>query len=190
MPDLTYPTVDYGPLLHLVGTWTGDKGMDHSPLPEGQTEDPYFETITVVDAGALTNAKEQDLVMVRYQQVVSRKSDGGVFHDQCGYWMWCEATGLIMHSLNIPRGLALVAGGHIDAGWSVDDGIVMRVRAAADDAEYGISQQPFLQEKAKTVAFEAAFTVKGDELHYEETTSLEIYDRSFAHTDVNTLTKR
>ena len=36
MPDLTYPTVDYGPLLHLVGTWSGDKGMDHSPPLRGK----------------------------------------------------------------------------------------------------------------------------------------------------------
>ena len=81
--------------------------------------------------------------MVRYQQVVSRKSDGGVFHDQCGYWMWCEATGLIMHSLAIPRGLALVAGGHLEAGWSIDKGIAMSVRAAADDPEFGINSPCF-----------------------------------------------
>ena len=91
-----------------------------------------------------------------------------------------------MHSLNIPAAWRWWRG-KLEAGWSVENGIALSVHAASDDKDFGISQQPFLQEKAKTVAFDATFTVQGDELHYEETTSLEIYGRSYAHTDVNTL---
>ena len=39
--------------------------------------------------------REQVLVGLRYQRVVSRKSNNKVFHDQCGYWMWDKATGTI-----------------------------------------------------------------------------------------------
>lgn len=191
MPTLTYPTVDYGPLEHLVGTWTGDKGMDVSPAPDGQTEDPYFETITIVDAGNLQNGKQQSLSMVRYLQVVSRKSDGGVFHDQTGYWMWDPETNVIMQSVAIPRGLTLVAGGHVAAEYSADAGIPFTVEASdAAGSEWLISQSPFLKAKARTTHYAATFTVTGDQLHYNQTTSLEIYGRSFDHTDTNTLTRQ
>jgi hypothetical protein len=189
MPKFTYPEVDYGPLARLVGVWKGDKGHDHSPAPapENHTDDPYFETITIEDAGALKNGKEQEIAMVRYHQVVSRKSDGGVFHDQVGFWMWEVGTNEVMHSVSIPRGLALVAGGTFTGDPSGDGPITFTVAAKDGDPDYGISQSPFLQQKAKTTAFAGTFTVGPEGLHYEETTSLEIYGRSFEHTDTNTL---
>ena len=67
--------VDYGPLTGLIGTWKGDKGMDISPEPGGTEENPYFETIAFEAAGDVKNAEEQTLAIVRYHQVVTRKSN-------------------------------------------------------------------------------------------------------------------
>ena len=67
--------VDYGPLAGLVGTWKGDKGMDISPEPDGTEENPYYETIEFDAAGDVTNAESQTLAIVRYHQVVKRKSN-------------------------------------------------------------------------------------------------------------------
>ena len=37
--------IDYGPLRALVGVWTGNRGMDVAPEPDGAEENPFFETI-------------------------------------------------------------------------------------------------------------------------------------------------
>jgi hypothetical protein len=44
-------------------------------------------------------------------------------------------------------------------------------------------------EKAKTTGFRISMRVSGDQLNYEETTSLDIYGRKFEHTDRNELTR-
>jgi len=49
--------------------------MDISPGPDGQEENPYFETIIFAAAGEVKNAEEQVLAIVRYHQVVQRKSN-------------------------------------------------------------------------------------------------------------------
>ena len=51
-----------------------------------------YETITFEAAGDVTNAERQTLAVVRYHQVVRRKSNDEVFHDQVGYWTW-DASG-------------------------------------------------------------------------------------------------
>ena len=72
--------------------------------------------------------------VLHYRKIVSRKSDDGVFHDETGYWMWDAKTNVLMHSLNIPRAVSLLAGttlsetnykdgkldGHLTRWW--DDG--------------------------------------------------------------------
>ncbi|MFQ5745341.1 MAG: hypothetical protein ACE5HV_17435, partial [Acidobacteriota bacterium] len=57
------------------------------------------------------------------------------------------------------------------------------------DHTWGILQSPFLHDKARTVAFEHEITVQADRLSYSETTRLEIYGRSFDHTDTNGLVR-
>ena len=103
--------IDYGPLACLIGTWTGDKGIDVSPEPDGRAESPYFETLRFEAAGEALNAESQRLAVLRYPQSASRKSTGRPFHDETGYWMWDAAAGVVMHSLAIPRGVCLLAGG-------------------------------------------------------------------------------
>jgi hypothetical protein len=177
--------VDYGPLAGLIGTWKGDKGMDISPEPDGTEENPYYETIEFEAAGDVTNAEQQSLVIVRYHQVVTRKSNDEVFHDEVGYWLWDSAAQVIMHSLAIPRAVTLVAGGSYTDDPKADP-VVLEVRAA-DGEEWGISQSPFMRDKARTVEFRHKVSISGDVLSYQETTVLDIYGKRFDHTDANRL---
>jgi hypothetical protein len=180
--------IDYGPLAALVGEWRGDKGMDVSPEPDGTEENPYFETIRFEAAGDVTNAEEQVLAIVRYHQVVSRKSNGEVFHDQIGYWTWDPATRTVAQSLLIPRVVAVLAGGTF-AGEASGPHIALVVRAAKGDPDWGIIESPFMRDRASTRTFEHRVEIDGDRMRYTEFTGLEIYGRSFEHTDENELTR-
>ena len=177
--------IDYGPLAGLIGTWKGDKGMDVAPDPNGKEENPYFETILFEAIGNVTNANKQVLAALRYHQVVSRKSDQKVFHNETGYWMWDKESGVVMHSLTIPRGVCVLAGGKVENGATI-----LEVRASLGDKDWGIVQAPFMRDKARTTAFAHKITVSDSQLVYSETTMLEIYGKPFEHTDQNTLTRR
>ena len=188
MSDTVIEGIDYGPLACLVGTWKGDEGMDVAPEPDDDEHNPYYETISYVAAGDVTNAEEQTLSVVRYHQVVSRKSNDKVFHDQVGYWLWDPATGVICQTLTIPRAVTLLAGGKA----SVDGGTtVLEVESKEADAEWGIVQSPFMQHKARTTAFKHKITVDGDSMRYDQTTFLDIYGKNaYEHTDGNTLKRQ
>ncbi|GAB4141056.1 MAG: hypothetical protein Fur0037_07730 [Planctomycetota bacterium] len=178
-------SVDYGPLRALLGTWKGDRGMDTAPEPDGSEENPFFETIAFTPAGGVTNAESQTMVAVRYHQVACRKSDRKVFHDETGYWLYEKATGKVVQVLAIPRGLALIAEG---TARESGGGLVLEVRAALEGPGR-ISQTPFLLDRARTLAFAHRIEVRKDQMTYSETTDLEIYGKSFRHTDENALKK-
>lgn len=179
--------VDYGPLSGLPGTWQGDKGLDVAPEPDGAEESPYFETISFEAIGDVTNAESQVLAAVRYQQIVRRKADGQVFHDQTGYWMWDAGEGVVMQSIAIPRAVCVLAGGRWSAGGG--PGVEISVAARLGDPDWGIVQSPFMRDNASTTGFEHTLELDGETLSYAETTHLEIYGRSFEHTDGNVLTR-
>ena len=184
----TIDGVNYGPLAALVGIWKGDKGVDRAPEPDGEERNPYYETITFEAAGDVTNAEQQTLSVVRYHQVVSRKSNDKVFHDQVGYWLWDPADDTLVETFTIPRGVAVVAGGKLAQPEDLASELVFEVAADASSPEFGIVQAPFMFNQAKTTAFTHAITVLGDEMRYSESTVLDIYDKkSYDHTDVNTL---
>ncbi len=184
----TIDGIDYGPLAALLGVWKGDKGVDRAPEPDGEERNPFYETITFEAAGDVTNAEQQVLAVVRYHQVVSRKSNDKVFHDQVGYWLWDASDNTIIETFTIPRGVAVVAGGSLAAPASLDQELVFDVSADASSPECGIVQAPFMFKQAKTTAFTHTVTVQGDEMRYTETTVLDIYDKkSYDHKDVNTL---
>ena len=188
-PKTTVDGIDYGPLAGLIGTWTGDKGIDIAPDPAGQEENPYFETLLFEAIGDLTNANEQKLAALRYHQVVSRKSDRKVFHNETGYWMWDAATGTVMHSLTIPRGVCVLAGGKA-APAGAGDKTVLEVNAALGDKDWGVVQSPTMRDKASTVRFSQKITVSGDDLSYFDTTTVQIYGKAFEHTDGNRLKRQ
>ncbi len=178
--------IDYGPLAILIGVWEGAQGEDIAPEPDGEEHNPYYETIVFDAIGDVTNAESQTLVALHYRQIVKRKSDNKVFHHETGYWMWDAGNDRIMHSLTIPRAVALLAGGKARKDGNAT---VFEVQAKWDDPDWGIVQSPFVRDKAKTTAFTHTITITGDELSYMETTMLEIYGRHFEHTDENVLTR-
>lgn len=184
-------SVDFGPLEAMIGTWEGDKGLDVAPLPGSQKEDsPYFERIVVERVGDVENAKQQTLAIVRYHQVVRRQSNGEIFHDELGYWMWDAEQKIVMHSLQIPRAVGLLAGGSYDSNAGTPGKIKLFVQAKDGDADWGIVQSPFMQKNARTIAFRHEVTIEGDTLSYSETTVLDIYGKTFDHTDANVLTRK
>ena len=144
--------------------------MDISPEPDGTEESPYYETIIFEAAGDVSNAESQNLAIVRYHQVVRRKSNDQVFHDQIGYWTWDARDAVIAQSIVIPRAVGVLAGGSHSGAASGT-----KVELARDNA--------------RTVAFEHRITVDGDSMKYAEKTSLEIYGRRFDHTDENESTR-
>ena len=182
-------SIDYGPLAGLIGTWEGDKGMDIAPEPDGIEENPYYETITFEAAGDVTNAESQVLAVVRYHQVVSRKSNNQVFHDENGYWLWDAQQGLIMQSLVIPRGVCVIAGCQYQET-NEKDTINLAVSAKDGDPDWGILQSPFMRDNARTVEFRHEITITGNVLRYSETTVLDIYGQIFEHTDCNELVRK
>jgi hypothetical protein len=179
--------INYGPLKELIGVWKGDKGMDIAPEPDGTEENPYYETITFTEGGDLTNGEEQVLSVLHYRRIVSRKSDDGVFHDETGYWMWDDNAKVIMHSLNIPRAVSLLAGANFDEKNHEPGKVAIEVSASITNEDWGIIQSPFMKEKALTKSYHQLLTVDNGKMSYEETTMLEIYGREFEHTDKNEL---
>lgn len=190
MSDTTIEGVDYGPLACLVGTWAGTKGMDVAPEPDNDEFNPYYETLSFEAAGDVTNAEQQTLSVVRYHQVVSRRANDKVFHDQVGYWLWDPATDVICQTLTIPipRAVTLLAGGKTTVAGTTT---TIEVEAKEGDLYWGIIQSPFMQSKARTTGFSHKIEVTGDTLVYSETTVLDIYGKnSYQHTDGNTLQRQ
>ncbi len=181
------PEVDYGPLAGLIGVWKGDKGLDVAPEPDGSENNPYHETITFTAIGDVTNAESQVLSVLHYRQIVQRKSDNDVFHDETGYWMWDPRTDTIMHSLVIPRAVCVLAGGKYDGAKNKSGDVVLEVAANVDDSDWKIIQSSFMQENARTTSFRHRITVGNGKLSYSETTMLDIYGKVFEHTDDNEL---
>ena len=179
--------VDYGPLASLMGSWEGEKGMDKAPDPNGLVESPYYETLLFEAIGDVTNAESQTLAAIRYHQVVSRKSDQKVFHNETGYWMWDTKEKIIMHSLVIPRAVCVLAGGHYTGAKDSGGGILLEVSAKMDDDNWKIIQSPFMLKNARTTEFRQSITVGDAKLSYSETTTVEIYGKVFEHTDQNDL---
>lgn len=179
--------VDFGPLKDLVGVWKGDGGVDVAPEPDGAETNPYFETITYSPVGGVTNAESQNLAAVHYRQIVQRKSDGEVFHDETGYWMWDREAQMVMHSLVIPRAVCVLAGGKYEGKKDMEGRTIIEVAAKIDDDNWKIIQSPFMQDNASTREFRQRVVVGNGNLSYSETTMLEIYGKTFEHTDQNEL---
>lgn len=179
--------VDYGPLKDLIGVWKGDDGVDVAPEPDGAETNPYFETITFSAVGGVTNAEMQNLAAVHYHQIVQRKSDGEVFHNETGYWMWDREAKTVMHSLVIPRAVCLLAGGKYSGEKDAEGRTIIEVTAKIDDDSWKIIQSPFMKENASTKEFRHKIIVGNGKLSYSETTMVDIYGKLFEHTDQNEL---
>ncbi|MCP4410546.1 MAG: FABP family protein [Gammaproteobacteria bacterium] len=182
--------IDYGPLTKLIGVWSGNKGLDVAPEPDGAENNPYYETIVFSGIGDVTNAESQRLAAVHYRQIVQRKSNDKVFHDETGYWMWDAAAEIIMHSLTIPRAVCVLAGGRHNGERTADGNILLEVSARINDEDWQIIQSPFMRDNAQTTEFHHRITIEDGKLSYSETTIVDIYGEVFEHTDENELIRQ
>jgi len=179
--------VDYGPLARLLGKWIGVRGLDIAPDINAEPDKfAFIDELTFTPSGPAENAEEQQLVSVRYHHVVRKKENGLIFHDQIGHWIYEPKTNLVMHSLTIPRGVCLLAGGSVT---ETEGETVFEVEANAESKTFGIVQSPFMLDKAKTNRFQMRLMVKGNEMNYHEITSLFIYGKDFEHVDESQLKK-
>ncbi|MGR9099761.1 MAG: heme-binding beta-barrel domain-containing protein [Gammaproteobacteria bacterium] len=172
----------------LIGVWKGDKGMDVAPEPEEAENSPFYEIITFTPAGDVINAETQVLSVLHYRQIVRRLSNDEVFHDQTGYWMWEPETGTVMHSLTIPRGVCVLAGGRCDYSGVTEGPAVIELSAGVDDENWPIIQSTYMKDRARTMSFRQKIAVGNGKLSYSQTTIVNIYGRIFEHTDCNDLT--
>ena len=179
-----------GPLEGLIGAWSGDRGRDLSPEPDGTEDNNYHERIEFDLTRRVSNAEEQKLAVVQYRQVVQRITNDKILHDQCGYWTWSAESEELMHVFSIPRGVAVIAGGTATTGKTGE--LIFAVSAGAGAPDWMISEAPFMQEKARTTGFSQRLVLAKDAsgkdtLSYTQMSLLNIYGREFEHTDANTL---
>jgi hypothetical protein len=175
-----------GPLTRLAGIWEGRKGVDLNPKADGPERRAYLERIEMQPIDPQANGP-QLLYGLRYHVHINTEEEAITFHDQVGYWLWEPATGLIMQSLTIPRGQAVLAGGE-----ALADGSGLVVRARRGDPAYGIVSTPFLEHAFRTDSFELTVTFNADGTwSYVSDTMLAVRGQAepFRHRDRNTLTK-
>ena len=175
-----------GPLRPLAGIWEGRKGIDLNPKADGPERREYIERIEMQPIDPQANGP-QLLYGLRYHIHINTEEEDITFHDQVGYWHWEPATGLIMQSLTIPRGQALLAGGEAKA-----DGTGLTVGARRGQTEYGIVSTAFLEHAFRTDSYELQVVFHPDgRWSYVSDTMLAVRGQAepFRHRDRNTLTK-
>ncbi len=179
--------IKQNPLNGLIGVWKGDKGTDLAPKPEEDETNAYYETLVIeaIDM-EISNAEEQELTAVRYHQTVHEKETDEMSHSETGFWIWNNNSNSIMCAFSIPRGVSLLCGGIYE---DLNGELSFKVSAQTNDPNWGIVQSPFMKEKARTLAFKRELKLLGNTLSYEQETTVEIYGKTFAHRDNNTLTK-
>ena len=175
-----------GPLAPMAGLWRGDNGVDVKPKADGPRSQAYLETLELLPIDAQSNGP-QLLYGLRYHSHITKPGKKSTYHDQVGYWLWEPSTERIYHTLTIPRGQAVLAGGFAKA-----DARRFTLRAQRGDTTFGIVSNPFLDQAFRTDLFEIAVTIENDDSwSYEETVILQIkgQDAPFRHTDTNRLVR-
>jgi len=175
-----------GPLRAMAGVWQGSRGHDVKPKAEGAKQQAYVERIELQPIDPQTNGP-QLLYGLRYHTHVTKPDQRKTYHEQVGYWLWEPATGAVIHTLTIPRGLVLMA-----AGTASPDARQFTLVATDVDPHFGIRSAPFLAQAFKTVEFRITVTLNDDGTwSYEEDTVLRIQGQTelFHHTDRNVLSK-
>lgn len=135
----------------------------------------------------IENAEEQKLTAIKYHQIIREKANDKVSHSETGYWIWDNDNDTIMCAFSIPRGVSLLAGGAFEI--STEEEVTFNVSSKLGDNNWGIIQSPFMEKKAKTIAFKREMKLLENSLSYSQNTTLEIYGKTFDHIDNNTLIK-
>jgi hypothetical protein len=175
-----------GPLTRLAGIWEGKKGVDLNPKADGPEQRDYIERIEMQPIDPQANGP-QLFYGLRYHIHIIAPPETTTFHDQVGYWLWEPATGLVMQSLTIPRGQAVLAAGHAAA-----DATTLKVSARRGETEYGIVSTAFLEQAFRTDSYDLEITFNPDGTwSYVSDTMLAVRGQAepFRHRDRNTLAK-
>jgi hypothetical protein len=175
-----------GPLRGMAGVWQGTRGLDVKPKAEGPKKQAYVERMELQPIDPQANGP-QLLYGLRYHTHVVKPEQIKTYHEQVGYWLWEPATEMLMHTLTIPRGMTVMAGGKATA-----DAREFELVATHGAPHFGISSSPFLDYAFRTVEFRIRVTINADGTWtYDEDTVLMIKGQSkpFHHTDRNTLSK-
>ncbi|MBU3636537.1 FABP family protein [Polynucleobacter sp. es-MAR-4] len=175
-----------GPLTRLAGIWEGQRGLDIKPKAEGSKKQVYTERIEMQPIDPQTNGP-QLFYGLRYHLHITKPDQVKTYHDQVGYWLWEPATGSIVHTLTIPRGMITMATGKASANATQFECV-----AKIDDPTAGISSSPFLDYAFKTIEYRIMVTILEDGTwSYEQDTVMMIKGQAepFHHLDTNVLTK-
>jgi len=175
-----------GPLTGMAGIWEGIRGLDIKPKADGPKKQAYVEKIELQPIDPQTNGP-QLFYGLRYHTHITKPDQVKTYHDQVGYWLWEPATGNVIHTLSIPRGMITMASGKAAANAKKFD-----LYAKEDDRCAGISSNPFLDYAFRTVEFRIQVSINDDGTwSYEQDTVMKIKDQAalFHHVDNNTLHK-
>ena len=173
-----------GPFTGMAGIWEGTRGMDRKPKAEGPKEQAYVEHIELQPIDPQTNGP-QLFYGLRYHTHITKPDQVKTYHDQVGYWLWEPASGTIIHTLTIPRGMTTMA-----LGKSTTNSKQFELHAKEGDSCAGISSNAFLDYAFKTVEFHIQVNINTDGTwSYEQDTVLKIQNQAdlFHHIDKNTL---
>jgi hypothetical protein len=185
--DLSSSSAELGPLAALVGTWEGAVGIDvaYSNARGVVAETPFRERITFSPFGPVENGR-QVLFGLDYRMAAWRLGEeGDPFHTEIGYWLWDGAANQVMRCFMVPRGVTVLAGGTAAA-----DARTFTMTAETGSETYGIAQNRYLHEAAKTLRYEVTIDVTADgTFTYAENTVLQLAatGTTLDHTDRNTL---
>ena len=175
-----------GPLTRLAGIWEGQRGLDIKPKAEGPKKQVYTERIEMQPIDPQTNGP-QLFYGLRYHTPITKPDQVKTYHDQVGYWLWEPATGSVIHTLTIPRGMTTMASGKCSA-----DAKQFELYAKEGDPNAGISSNPFLEYAFRTVEYRIQVSIhENGTWSYEQDTVMKIKDQDdlFHHVDNNTLHK-
>ena len=175
-----------GPLTRLAGTWESTAGHDINPKADGPEHRDYIERMEFQPIDPQANGP-QLFYGLRYHVHIKTPEEDITFHDQVGHWLWEPATGLVIQSLSIPHGQAVLAAGHAASG---DDRLVLTAERGRTD--YGIVSTTFLEHAFRTDRYQIELTFNPDgSLSYVQETTLAVRGQpgTFNHRDTNRLKK-
>jgi len=175
-----------GPLTGMAGIWEGVRGLDIKPKADGPKKQAYVERIELQPIDPQTNGP-QLFYGLRYHTHITKPEQIKTYHDQVGYWLWEPATGNILHTLSLPRGMITMASGSAKA-----NDHEFELFAKENDPCAGISSNAFLNYAFRTVEFRIRVSIhENDTWSYEQDTVMKIKDQAelFHHVDNNTLNR-